>query len=246
VSDAAWWVLGGGLAGLIVGSFIATLVIRWPLGRALDGRSVCDACKQTLGVGDLIPVLSFLLMRGRCRHCGVAIDARHLAVELAAGLVGALVMIAAPGLSGVAGAVFGWQLLTLAALDAEHFWLPERLTSLLAATGLVTAVLEQDMLRGRLIGGVAGFAALFLIAWGYKRLRGREGLGTGDPKLLGAIGLWLGWQALPLVLVAASGVGLIAALLMRLRGQSVGADTRLPLGTLMAVAAFPLWIWAQH
>jgi leader peptidase (prepilin peptidase) / N-methyltransferase len=238
--------LGGALLGLIAGSFIATLVIRWPRGEGLGGRSRCDACHKTLGVSDLIPVLSFVATRGTCRHCGARIDARHLAIELTAALIGVVAFTVAPGWAGFAGALFGWQLIALAALDAEHFWLPDMLTALLAVTGLVAALLDPATLPDRLIGGAVGFVSLFAIAWTYKRLRGRDGMGAGDPKLLGAIGCWLGWQPLPLVIVGASGLGLIALALMARRGQSIAATTRLPLGALMAVAAFPLWIWAQH
>jgi leader peptidase (prepilin peptidase) / N-methyltransferase len=247
VNGSAWWMLGGAIAGLIAGSFIATLVIRWPQGRGLGGRSACDACDRTLEIRNLFPVASFVLQRGRCIGCGAAIDPRHVAIELTSGLIGALAMLVAPNLLGVAGALFGWQLLALAALDVEHYWLPDRLTALLAASGLAaTFLLEHDQFVARLIGGVAGFGSLFVIAWLYQKIRRMAGMGAGDPKLLGSIGLWLGWQALPVVLVGASSLGLMTALLMCLRGQSVAADTRLPLGALMAIAAFPLWIWAQR
>jgi leader peptidase (prepilin peptidase)/N-methyltransferase len=89
---------------------------------------------------------------------------------------------------------------------------------------------------------VAGWAALFLIAQAYRRLRGREGMGGGDPKLLAGIGAWVGALQLPFVLLGAGLLGLAAILLMRLRGEQVTATTRLPLGTLMAVAAWPIWL----
>lgn len=244
--DSAWWALGGALLGLIAGSFIATLVIRWPKRERLGGRSRCDICGQTLGPRDLVPLLSGFASGGKCRFCGARIDGRHLATELTAALIGAIACTVSPGAVGFAGALFGWQLLALAALDAEHFWLPDALTLTLAVSGLAAGALTPDTLQDRLIGGAAGFASLFLISVIYKQLRGRDGLGAGDPKLLGGIGLWLGWQALPFVLIGASVIGLGAALAMRLRGAAVGATTRLPLGALMAVAAFPLWIWAQR
>ncbi|MFM9978628.1 MAG: prepilin peptidase [Sphingomonadaceae bacterium] len=241
MSTALGWALGGALAGLIAGSFLATLIIRWPRGEGLGGRSHCDACQRKLSIVDLIPVVSFVLNRGRCRTCGAAIDHRHLAIELTAMLIGAIALFVAPGVTGAGGALFGWLLLTLAALDVEHFWLPDTLTGTLAVTGLGFAFLEAD-LEARLIGGAAGFASLALIAWGYRTLRNRDGMGAGDPKLFGAIGLWLGWQPLPFVLLGASLVGLSAVLAMRLRGRAVEAATKLPLGALLAVAAFPVWV----
>ena len=240
---AAWWALGGAIAGLIAGSFIATLVIRWPQGRGLGGRSACDGCGRHLSLRDLVPVMSWALARGQCRTCGARIDWRHPAIEVVAALVGVAAMVAQPGIEGVAGALFGWQLLALAAFDAEHFWLPDRLTGLLAVSGLTVGAADIGVdLPSRLIGGGVGFAALFAIAWTYRRLRGRAGMGGGDPKLLGAIGCWLGWSPLPYVVLGASVIGLALALVMAMRGQDVAATTRLPLGALMAVAAFPILI----
>jgi leader peptidase (prepilin peptidase) / N-methyltransferase len=234
----------GGLAGLIAGSFIATLVIRWPDNRALSGRSACDACGRALTVRDLVPLLSWGLSRGACQTCRATIDWRHPAIEGAAVLIGAIALAASLDWSGVAGALLGWQLLTLAALDAEHFWLPDRLTGALAVSGLMAGAFGLGVdLSSRVFGGLVGFAGLFAIGWIYKAVRKRDGLGGGDPKLLGAIGCWLGWQALPFVLLGASGVGLIAVFTLLVRGKPVAATTRMPLGALMAVAAFPVWIF---
>ena len=94
----------------------------------------------------------------------------------------------------------------------------------------------------RLIGGAVGFGALFAIAWVYRRVRGRTGLGGGDPKLLGGIGLWLGWASLPYVLIGASALGLCGVAVLFFRGRAVAGDTRLPFGALMALAAFPIWV----
>ena len=240
---AAWWALGGAIAGLIAGSFIATLVIRWPQRRGLGGRSACDGCGRNLSLRDLLPVVSWALARGKCRTCGGSINWRHPTIEAAAALIGAAALWLQPDLNGIAGALFGWQLLALAALDAEHFWLPDWLTGGLAVSGLAFAVAGIGVdLPSRLIGGGVGFAALFAIAWTYRCLRGRAGMGGGDPKLLGAIGCWLGWSSLPYVVLGASVIGLALALVMAMRGQDVAATTRLPLGALMAVAAFPILI----
>jgi leader peptidase (prepilin peptidase) / N-methyltransferase len=238
-----WWALGGAFAGLIAGSFISTLVIRWPQGRGLGGRSACDGCGRVLSLRDLVAVLSWAVAGGTCRTCDARIDWRHPAIEMAAALIGVVAMVVHPGLEGAAGALLGWQLMALAALDAEHFWLPDRLTGLLAVSGLVFGVAGIGMdIQARVIGGAAGFAVLFAIAWAYRRVRRRDGMGGGDPKLLGAIGCWMGWQSLPYVLIGASALGLLAAFGSMARGKDVAATTRLPLGALMAVAAFPLWI----
>ncbi|WP_231727385.1 MULTISPECIES: prepilin peptidase [unclassified Sphingomonas] len=243
-TDAIWWGAGLGGLGLILGSFIATVVLRGVAGEsALRGRSRCDGCGATLGPVELVPVLSFVVQRGRCRRCDGAIDPSHLWIELLAGAIGLVAGLAAPGWAGVAGAVFGWLLLMLAAFDLAAFWLPNWGNALLAVAGLASGVAGLDpRLTDRLIGGAAGFALLWSVAAVYQRLRGRVGLGGGDPKLFGAIGLWLGWRALPMVLLAACLLGLAVALVMRLRGREVTGATRLPLGTLLAVAGFGVWV----
>lgn len=231
--------------GLIIGSFLATLILRWPEGRSVvSGRSSCDDCGLQLRIWELIPVVSYVLQSGKCRQCGKAIAHDHIAIELAAALIGGLALFAAPDLNGLAGAFFGWLLLTLAALDVRHQWLPDRLNAILAMSGLTAClVIAVPTLTDRLIGGFAGFASLALVAVAYRSVRGREGLGGGDPKMLGAIGCWLGWQALPLVILGASLVGILVAISWRLRGKAVASDNMLPLGSLMAITAFPLWLY---
>ena len=238
------WVIGLGVLGAILGSFIAACVIRWPaVGSVLRGRSRCDACSATLRAHELVPLLSWTVQRGRCRHCGAAIPLTHPVVELTAAAVGASAGFVAPGGEGVAGAVFGWLLLALAALDWRAFWLPDALTAPLAVGGLVTGALgfAPDW-RERLIGGVAGFALLWLVAVGYRRWRGKAGLGGGDPKLFGGIGLWLGWPMLAPVILIAGLLGLGVVLVQRLRGRAMARTDALPLGTLLAIAAYPAWL----
>lgn len=227
-----------GVLGLVFGSFIATVAIRWPEGRsALSGRSACDGCGRVLGAAELVPLAGYLVLRGRCRSCGAAIAPLHPVVEAIGAAIGLAAGFAAPGWDGVAGATFGWLLLALAAIDFRAFWLPDALTAALALAGLAFGA---PPLADRLIGGVAGFAALWLVAAGYRRLRGRAGLGGGDAKLFGAIGLWLGWRALPGVLLVACLIGLAVALARRMR-----AGDRLPLGTLLAAGAFAAWLYAD-
>ncbi|RYY24655.1 MAG: prepilin peptidase [Sphingomonadales bacterium] len=231
------WPVGLGFLGLILGSFIATIAIRWPEGRSVArGRSACDSCGKVLRPVELIPVLSYVLQRGKCRACGARIAPSHVVVELLGCAVGVMA-----GLHALPwqGAIFGWLLLTLAAIDYRAFWLPDALTAPLAVLGLVLGAVP---LEERLIGGAAGFAALWLVATGYRHLRGREGLGGGDPKLFGAIGCWLGWQALPTVLLGACVIGLTLVLALRLAGNKMAGSDRLPLGALLAPAAFAVWL----
>lgn len=235
----------GLVLGAVAGSFTATILLRWPAGRSVGGRSACDGCGRRLGPAQLVPILSFLSVRGRCGACGARIDRRHLAMEAGSAMIGGLALWLQPNLVGVAGAVLGWWLLLIAAIDFEHHWLPDRLTLPLLGAGLVLAGIDVGpALADRLIGAVAGFGVLAAIRFGYRSLRGREGMGGGDPKLLGAIGAWLGWQPLPFVLLGAGLLGLMLVLANRAWGREVRLDSQLPLGTLMAAAAWPLWLLA--
>ena len=232
------------LLGAVLGSFIATLVVRWPQGRSVArGRSACDGCSRTLRPIELIPLLSAAVQRGRCGTCAAPIAPVHWQVELAAAAIGAAAGIVAPGIEGLAGAVFGWLLLALAALDLAAWWLPNRLVVPLAITGSFSGLYGLPPTADeRLIGGAGGFALLWLVAECYRRMRGRVGMGGGDPKLFGAIGLWLGWRLLPAVLLIAAMVGLGVVVCRRLRGEAVTRTDALPLGALLAIAAVPAWL----
>ena len=160
-------------------------------------------------------------------------------------LIGAIALVIMPETVGWLWALFGWMLLPLALLDARHFWLPDRLSALLAVAGLLLAgPLLGAPLLDRWIGALAGGAALALIAWAYRRARGGEGMGGGDPKLVAAIGCWLGWQALPLMLLLASLGGIVWALLVQQKGDRPLGQRPVPFGVFACTAAFaavPLW-----
>ncbi|MGI4876532.1 MAG: prepilin peptidase [Janthinobacterium lividum] len=231
-----------GVVGLVAGSFVALVSVRWPRGEPfLGGRSHCPACGATLGPGELVPVLSYLVLRGRCRTCSTVISWRYAAVEAGATTIGVASALLVPGVAAAAAvAGLGWALLLLALLDGEHFWLPSAVTWPLAAAGLaVTAALAPAALPDHLIGAAAGYLSLAAMAAGYKALRGRVGLGGGDAKLFAASGAWLGWEALPTVLAAAAIAGLVVALLLWRRGLTT--TTRLPFGIFLAAAT---WIVA--
>jgi leader peptidase (prepilin peptidase) / N-methyltransferase len=234
-----WAAIGGGL-GLLLGSFIAVLTSRWPHGETLLGRSRCDGCGYRLGAVELMPLLSHLRQRGRCRHCGAAIAARHWQVELAAAVVGAALLWRYPSVDGLLLALAGWWLLALLILDAEHQWLPDALTLPFIPLALL---LPGVALEQRLWGAGLGFAGLWLVGFTYKRLRGRDGLGGGDPKLLAGLGALLGAWNLPFLITGAAGLGLALAGWDLARGRAVNTTTRLPFGALLAgVALVLLWL----
>lgn len=236
-------ILIGLILGAVVGSFLAVALIRWPAGASVvAGRSHCEGCGRALQPRDLVPILSYLVLRGRCRACGSAIDPRHLAMEAAGCLVGVTAGVAHPDMVLVTAA-FGWWLLLIMALDLQHHWLPDRLTLPLIPAGLAVAAFGMGPALGdRVIGAAAGFAGLAAIALLYRAARGREGMGGGDPKLMAGLGAWLGWQSLPYLLLGAGVIGLAMVLALRRRGVAVDGSHRLPLGTLLALAAWPLWL----
>lgn len=237
-------ILLGALLGLVIGSFAATVVVRMPQDRsALAGRSACDGCGRALKAWELLPLVSYLIARGRCRSCGARIDPVHPQIEIAAMLIGAISAVLLPPIPALTAALFGWALLTLAALDLRHFWLPDRIVLPLGIAGL--AINMAGIGPGTLpaaIGAATGFGVLWAIGAAYQAVRKRRGLGGGDPKLLGAIGAWVGWMPLPFVLLGAALLGIVLILLDRLRGTKVEATTRVAFGALLAAAAWPAWI----
>lgn len=246
-----WGVLiaGAALLGAVIGSFLGAVLVRLPDGRSVvRGRSACDGCGKALTVAELLPVLSWLIQRGKCRACGEAIGGGQLACELggAAVSVGALIW-AREGLV-LAAMVMGWQLLLLALLDLRHLWLPRLLVGWLAASGaavVAAQALDERSLDPLLVsasGGALGYILLWAAARFYLKARGREGMGSGDPPLLGAIGLWLGPLGVVEVLLGASIVGIGTAVVMLARRRAVAADTVLPFGTCLAAVAWPLFL----
>lgn len=227
--------LAGLFLGAILGSFIATLCLRWPEGRSvLRGRSVCDGCGKPLSAARLIPLASALWSRGMATCCGARIDPTHARVEGAAGLIGAVALSIAPSLQGLALAAFGWLLLPLFLLDRRHFWLPDPLVVLLALGGAVLGPLLNDIpLKERVASSLVAGGGLALIGLSYAKIRRREGLGAGDPKLLAALALWLGAVGTVATLLGAALIGLGEALWRRRKG-----DEALPLGAFLCLAGW--------
>ena len=238
------------LAALVVapfiGSFIGVVVTRLPQGRAVVlGRSACPHCGRRLAAWMLVPVLSWIWLRGRCRDCGQPIGWLYPAIELAAVLVP---LWAAASMDSAAelwaSCVLGWMLLTLAAIDARTFLLPDSLTLPLIPLGLAAAaVIEPVALLDHVIGAVAGFASFALIGWLYRSWRGREGLGGGDAKLLAGLGAWVSWTGLPSLVLIGAVLALATMLALRAAGRPLGLRDRVPFGSFLALAGWLVWLY---
>ena len=232
-------------AGLVAGSFTGLVSLRLPVDEPIArGRSRCGACARTLPPWRLVPLLSYALSRGRCAACGAPIPVRYPLMEAGCGLIGVWSALSQTSLAAaLLTALLGWQLLLIAVIDGEHFWLPDQLTFPLLFTGGLAAVLiEGPTLQGAALGAAAGFGVLWLVALAYRLVRGREGLGGGDPWLLAAGGAWVGWIGLPSVLLWASAAGLsVVASRIALRRPVSGAD-RLPFGVFLALGIWLTWL----
>jgi leader peptidase (prepilin peptidase)/N-methyltransferase len=228
-----------------VGSFLGVVVDRLPAGRPLLlGRSACDHCGRTLGPLELIPIVSYLARHGRCGCGEVRLSWFYPGIEIAAL---AVALSAASVLSGWllwASLGLGWTLLALATIDFRHYLLPDVLTLPLIPAGLaVTYALDPTLLEERALGAALGFGAFAAIGWAYRRLRGRAGLGLGDAKLLAAAGAWLGWPALPGLVVIAAVSALALALADALAGAKLAWTGKLAFGPYLALAFWLVWLF---
>ena len=228
-----------------VGSFLAVLVHRLPAGQPVVlARSHCAHCGVRLGVRDLVPLMSWLFLRGRCRHCGADIGAFYPLIEFAALGIAAWAFAWDPGGRFWPSCLLGWTLVALAVIDWRHFILPDILTLPLIPVGLALAALAApDQLADHVIGTLAGFAAFVLIAAAYRRLRGHEGLGMGDAKLVAAAGAWVTWNGLASVVLIACVAALAVTAGKSRPGRLPSATERLPVGTYLCLGFWLVWLY---
>ena len=246
--------------GLCVGSFLNVVIHRLPkmmergwaaqcaelAGREPDPaprydlispRSACPSCGHAISAIENVPVVSWLALRGRCKGCGTRISARYPIVELAAG-VAALAAIGkfGPTSTGLAACAFLWTLIALAFIDADTQLLPDDLTLPLLWGGLVANLFGLFVpLATAVIGAIAGYLSLWTVYWLFKLVRGKEGMGYGDFKLLAALGAWLGWAMMPQIVLVSSVLGAIGGIAaMALRGRDRAQP--LPFGPWLAGA----------
>ncbi|MFV0477233.1 MAG: prepilin peptidase [Parahaliea sp.] len=258
------------MLGLVVGSFLNVVIFRLPLMMQSSWRSECHLlleieqseeeprltlstpnshcpnCKAPVKPWQNIPVLSYLILMGKCANCKVSISIRYPVVELVTGLASLFMALHfGPSLMMVGAVLLTWALIALTMIDIDHQLLPDDITLPLLWLGLLfnlnaTFVSLQDAV----IGAMAGYLLLWSIYWLFKLLTGKEGMGYGDFKLLAALGAWLGWQALPLIILLSSLVGAvigIALMLIRKRGR----DIPIPFGPYLAIAGWIALLWGE-
>jgi len=246
--------MGARLDGLLplllspfIGSFLGVVIRRLPLGRPIAvARSECEGCGRALPARDLVPLLSYVLLRGRCRFCRAGIARFHVGIELAAIAVAAWATLAMPGADAAAlwvDCALGWWLLSLAWIDWDHLRLPDVLTLPLVVAGLLaTWVLEPQAAADHAAAAALAYLAFRGIALAYRLLRGREGLGQGDAKLLAASGAWVGLAGLPGVVLGAALTALAVALGQRLVRRTA-ADVPIPFGPYLALATWVVRVY---
>ena len=209
-------------------------------------RSACPSCGAAITAAQNIPVLSYLWLRGRCAGCKSPISVRYPLVELITGAAaGALAWHFGFGLVAVAAIVLTWALIALTFIDFDTQLLPDSITLPLLWLGLLVNINGTFAdLRSAVIGAVAGYLILWLVYWLFKAATGKEGMGYGDFKLLAAIGAWLGWQMLPLVILVSAGVGAMVGIGLIVLARH-GRNVPIPFGPYLAMAGLIALVWGQ-
>jgi leader peptidase (prepilin peptidase)/N-methyltransferase len=262
VSPDALFLIGAAVIGLVVGSFLNVVIHRLPRMMEVEWRAQCDelegresseqgvynlwvpnshcpSCKAPLRIVDNLPVLSYLVLRGKCAHCGTRISARYPVVEAATALLSALVAWHFGfGWAGGLALVFTWVLIALTFIDADTTLLPDSLTLPLLWLGLLVNVNGIFApLQDAVIGAAAGYLILWSIYWLFKLVTGKEGMGYGDFKLLAALGAWMGWKMLLPIVLISSVVGAVVGVVLMILARR-GRDIPIPFGPYLAAAGF--------
>lgn len=262
------------ILGLIIGSFLNVLIYRLPMMMQEDWRQQCAAllevekplslhpnharfdlikpdshcphCNHKLSALENIPLLSYLVLRGKCSQCKTSISLRYPLIELATGLLSCLIAYYF-GLSWLTLCllILCWGLIALTMIDIDHQLLPDDIVLPLLWLGLIVNSFGLiTPLQNALWGAVSGYLLLWSIYWAFKLLRGKEGMGYGDFKLLAALGAWLGWQALPLIILFSSLVGSVVGILLILI-QGRDKNIPIPFGPYLAGAGLITLFWGD-
>jgi len=256
--------------GLLIGSFLNVVIHRMPimLERAWQAecayargeeplpqdkynlivpRSACPQCGHRISAAENVPVVSYLMLGGKCKRCKTPISSRYPLVEALTGIISAsMAWHFGYGLPLLGALLFSWILLALTFIDFDTQLLPDDLTLPLLWLGLMFNLGATFVpLPHAVIGAIAGYLTLWSVYWLFKLIRGKEGMGYGDFKLLAAIGAWLGWQSLPLVILLSSIVGVVAGIIVNLRARK-GMSTPFAFGPYLAIAGLIAMLWGPQ
>jgi len=218
----------------------------------LTPRSRCTACHTQIRAWQNIPVISWLLLRGKCAACGAPISPRYPVIELLTGLLSALMIWhfgADP--AGAAALFLLWSLIALTVIDIDHQLLPDAVTYILLWAGLLLSIVAPTLglplpdLTSSVIGAAAGYLSLWSIYWLFRLATGKEGMGYGDFKLLAALGAWVGYQQLPVVILLSAAVGAVVGIGMI---ALLGRDRQIPIpfGPYLAGAGLITFLWGEQ
>ena len=268
----ASWLITAGLLGLVIGSFLNVVIFRLPvllernwrrecqeLGESpavktdtdetinlITPRSRCQHCGHHLSALENIPVFSFLWLQGKCSACGQPISWRYPAVELlSAGVTISIAWNFGVSMAAVAAMLLVWTLIALAFIDFDHQLLPDTMTLPLLWGGLIVNIFNGfTTLQSAVIGAVAGYLSLWCVYQLFKLITGKEGMGYGDFKLFAALGAWLGWMNLPLMILLASAVGAIVGIANII---IMGRDRSLPIpfGPFLCLGGWVALLWGD-
>ena len=261
----AMWIASAGVLGLLVGSFLNVVILRLPARMAAAWRqeardvlelqadatplppgivrepSHCPHCKHPLSARDNIPLLGWLLLRGRCRYCQSKISIQYPLVELLSGVLSAVIVWKfGPSWAALAGLTLTWTLIALSGIDFRTQLLPDQLTLPLLWLGLLLALLPMFVTaQASILAAAIGYLSLWSVYWAFKLLTGKEGMGHGDFKLLAALGAWMGPLALlPIILLSSLIGALVGGTLIALRKHE--REIPMPFGPFIAAAG---WVW---
>ena len=261
----ALWIVLAGVLGLLVGSFLNVVILRLPARMAAAWRqeardvlelqadatplppgivrepSHCPHCKHPLSALDNIPLLGWLLLRGRCRYCQARISIQYPLVELLSGVLSAaIVWKFGPSWAALAGLALTWALIALSGIDFRTQLLPDQLTLPLLWLGLLLSLLPMFVTApASILAAAIGYLSLWSVYWAFKLLTGKEGMGHGDFKLLAALGAWMGPVALlPIILLSSLIGALVGGTLIALRRHE--REIPMPFGPFIAAAG---WVW---
>ncbi|SEQ85251.1 leader peptidase (prepilin peptidase) / N-methyltransferase [Nitrosomonas sp. Nm51] len=258
------------IIGLMIGSFLNVVIYRMPKmiekswqrqcaefqGKPVEAspvfnlavpRSICPHCRHKIAFWENIPILSYLFLRGRCAECHAPISVRYPIIEAVTGIIsGFVAWHFGWGWLMIAALLFVWALIALAAIDIDTHLLPDDITLPLMWLGiLVNMQTGFTNLQSAVIGAVAGYLSLWGVYWIFKLITGKEGMGYGDFKLLAAIGAWLGWSILPLVILLSSLVGAIVGVGLIIAAK-LHKDIMMPFGPYLAGGALIALFWGQE